>query len=655
MVQGLDTIQLAWSQIGEWSERYVERRVGSELFLQRLQRSLNNGQIIMDALEGDLKPYQTSSLSFKQRSKAVWNENTLRAHQDRISHQALAMTCLLQAVQLRSSLARDQLLDEAEPMLRRSDESAYSIVPSRMSSRISKSTHRSCATIESAKMEYRRLSFEDALFTAMVYKRNYRNQLIGQLFEPTRPRSQRLEPLGALRQSVGPSNFSNEAVIRDSPKSLQIHVQQEFAREQKKQSVKSPLENFSVKGDDRYLLLWSCREGDIVLVESCFSSDRGRKFSDPERSGNVHLLKMAMLEAVTNGHVDVAKILMNYKVPINAKYGPYGWQPLQFAAHQGDCSMINFLLRARAQVSAVDGGTPALHIASHIGCLDITLILLDAGAAVDSLDNHGFQPLHLASVYHDRCDQIALLAWKGADINAENSFAPSWQTRPLQLACLTGQGANVKALLNLGANPNLGKSLLDAPVGIAIRHRHVSILQELLGHGADPNHPSKSQSKGFGGPGMTPLSLLVKLFGDGHGNALQDRMSFETLLKHGANARAQDEEGNQMLHYLAQSQFARNLDFNVAEDQDLVMGLLRLEVDIDATNDRGETPLFLAALSLNTQLVSLLWLKGAQRLSRYEIHQLYKAIKAANIRQKNECDKIAEMMGLLDTKSSKGK
>lgn len=68
-----------------------------------------------------------------QRSKAIWTENTLRGHQDRISHQAMAMTCLLQAIQLKSSLARTRLIDEVEPMLRRSDESAYSIVPSRMS------------------------------------------------------------------------------------------------------------------------------------------------------------------------------------------------------------------------------------------------------------------------------------------------------------------------------------------------------------------------------------------------------------------------------------------------------------------------------------------------------------------------------------------
>ena len=85
------------------------------------------------------------------------------------------MTCLLQAIQLKSSLARTRLMDVAEPMLRRSDESAYSIVPSRMSSRVLKPNRRNSTggtSIASAEMIYRWLSFENDLLTATAYKRN---------------------------------------------------------------------------------------------------------------------------------------------------------------------------------------------------------------------------------------------------------------------------------------------------------------------------------------------------------------------------------------------------------------------------------------------------------------------------------------------------
>lgn len=57
MVQGLDTIQTAWSQIGEWSQRCVLVTAGDgEVFLQRLQRSLQNGLIIMDSLLNPTRP-----------------------------------------------------------------------------------------------------------------------------------------------------------------------------------------------------------------------------------------------------------------------------------------------------------------------------------------------------------------------------------------------------------------------------------------------------------------------------------------------------------------------------------------------------------------------------------------------------------------------
>ena len=62
----------------------------------------------------------------------------------------------------------------------KSDESAYSIVPSRMSSRLSISTRQSLGSDNH--LSYHRLSFEDDLFTAKVYKRSYRTPLIKRLF-----------------------------------------------------------------------------------------------------------------------------------------------------------------------------------------------------------------------------------------------------------------------------------------------------------------------------------------------------------------------------------------------------------------------------------------------------------------------------------------
>ena len=72
------------------------------------------------------------------------------------------------------------MLRNARKQFQKSDESAYSIVPSRMSSRLSTSTREGLSSDDD--MSYRRLSFEDDLFTARVYKRSYRTPFIQRLF-----------------------------------------------------------------------------------------------------------------------------------------------------------------------------------------------------------------------------------------------------------------------------------------------------------------------------------------------------------------------------------------------------------------------------------------------------------------------------------------
>ena len=665
IVQGLDTIQLAWSQIGEWSQKYVPKTAVDGQFLERLQRSLQTGFTIMDALEGDVKPYQTNNLSFMQRSKAIWNQNALRDHQERISHQAVAMTCLLQAIQLKSSLARTRLMDEAEPMLRRSDESACSIVPSRMSSRASGSDYRNSlgrTSVASVEMAYRRLSFENDLFTATAYKRNYRNQRINHLFDSRRSRPLKPTSLsGAWIKPTGPSVEGGPNISEN----IQIHVQKEFAKEQAGQSHIFPLQRLNRSFKDK-ALLEACRIGDAKLVEDCLK-DQGS--FDLINHARKLLLLETLKDAILLGHRNVVERLLSLRIPINTRVwwsisGTEGWLPLEFAAHGGDVSMVQLLLGAGATVSPTGSSTQPIHIASHIGSLGITSLLLDAGAAIDSTDTYGFAPIHLASVYMGRSAQIALLVSAGANVEALNPLAPSWQKSPLQPACLTGQLANVCALLDLGAIKDTGQDLLDAPLGIAIRQGHVDIVRTLLEQGADPNYASKSkaesllvtQSLRLGGPGMTPLSLLVKHFGDTRSKTAIEQAMLDLLLEHGADVKSKDDEGNQVLHYLCNSESSMNPDIrNKKNYERLVLTLLDQGIDINTRNYNGECPLYLAALNCNEQLISLLLLKGARCLSSVEHFRLYKVMEGVERARPDMRDNIRGMMKLFDTGGTRGK
>lgn len=98
MVQNLDIMQLAWDRIGAWSENSMP--IDNDGFMQRLDRFLQTGSLVLDALEEDLQSYNVSNMTLSQRSRLLWNESTLQAHQNRIRDQAQSMSLLLQAVQL---------------------------------------------------------------------------------------------------------------------------------------------------------------------------------------------------------------------------------------------------------------------------------------------------------------------------------------------------------------------------------------------------------------------------------------------------------------------------------------------------------------------------------------------------------------------------
>ena len=98
MIQNLDIMQVAWERIGVWSKTSMP--IDDDGFTQRLERFLETGCLVLNALEEDLRSYNVSRMTFRQRSRLVWNENILQGHQNRIRDQAQSMSLLLQAIQL---------------------------------------------------------------------------------------------------------------------------------------------------------------------------------------------------------------------------------------------------------------------------------------------------------------------------------------------------------------------------------------------------------------------------------------------------------------------------------------------------------------------------------------------------------------------------
>ncbi|KAL8785906.1 MAG: hypothetical protein Q9195_008451 [Heterodermia aff. obscurata] len=175
MIQELDIILLAWEQITERLQDCGDDDVIDSEVLRRIQRSLDCGVLVMSALEQDLAYYSNAALSLNsaQRLKSIWNNGTLQGHLDRIRGQAQSMSLLLTVVKLPEAPNRKRLLDQGAALLRRSDDSAFSVVPSRISSLTQ--DRFSCISSEDTELAYRELDVDDDLFTSRVYKRNYRN------------------------------------------------------------------------------------------------------------------------------------------------------------------------------------------------------------------------------------------------------------------------------------------------------------------------------------------------------------------------------------------------------------------------------------------------------------------------------------------------
>ena len=186
IIQEMDVIELAWKRIKDWFESYTNEAGDIEL-LERLDKSLKCGTNVISALQVDLLDYGSMSLGFMQRSRLSWNEKALRDHQDRIRGQVQAMSLLLQVIELPTPKARSKQLETAQIALLKSDESAYSIVPSRMS--ISSSARDSVFSVESAELIRHRWDFEGDLLGARVYKRNYAKNLINSVLRSKVPKA----------------------------------------------------------------------------------------------------------------------------------------------------------------------------------------------------------------------------------------------------------------------------------------------------------------------------------------------------------------------------------------------------------------------------------------------------------------------------------
>jgi ankyrin repeat protein len=149
-------------------------------------------------------------------------------------------------------------------------------------------------------------------------------------------------------------------------------------------------------------------------------------------------------------------------------------------------------------------------------------------AQVNMRSRSGLAPLHFARF----ADTARRLTGAGADPNCRNLAGQT----PLIKACGLGNVDLVEALLDVGADPDLGdhgQTPLTAAAGSFdySPQSTIRLMEHLLAHGADPNQPSPT--------GATPLQVVAATGGS--------PASLELLLQSGAAVDVPDENGETAL------------------------------------------------------------------------------------------------------------
>nr|7B6W_AAA Chain AAA, Alpha-1B adrenergic receptor,alpha1B adrenergic receptor,Alpha-1B adrenergic receptor,alpha1B adrenergic receptor,Alpha-1B adrenergic receptor,alpha1B adrenergic receptor,Alpha-1B adrenergic receptor,alpha1B adrenergic receptor [Homo sapiens] len=134
--------------------------------------------------------------------------------------------------------------------------------------------------------------------------------------------------------------------------------------------------------------------------------------------------------------------------------------------------------------------------AARKGQDDEVRILLANGADVNTADETGFTPLHLAA-WEGHLGIVEVLLKNGADVNANDERGHT----PLHLAAYTGHLEIVEVLLKNGAGVNATDVIGTAPLHLAAMWGHLEIVEVLLKNGADVNAQDKF--------GKTPFDLAI--------------------------------------------------------------------------------------------------------------------------------------------------
>lgn len=169
----------------------------------------------------------------------------------------------------------------------------------------------------------------------------------------------------------------------------------------------------------------------------------------------------------------------------------YGVTVLSQACVNGNEQLVRVLISKGADVNKAVAGESPLVIAARTGKVSILKLLYESGAKIETKTKNPTAIMWAASEGH--ADAVEYLISKGADVKASLKSGFS----PLMFACRDGYRDVLKVLIKAGVEVNRPANVINGggrgmpkgttPLRIAVENGHFALAVDLLKAGADPS------------------------------------------------------------------------------------------------------------------------------------------------------------------------
>ncbi|GKZ72153.1 hypothetical protein AnigIFM50267_008206 [Aspergillus niger] len=615
LIGELTTIRSAITQLHEWASYNVRDSSEPDEYVEGLEVALDGCRAVMEVLSDEVSALtrgamlSDTGIGFRTRVKVVWNEDSMKVHQERLRAQVHALQLLLQACQCRTSTEQVELLRRAEnrqiiakvasdtATLR----SAYSYVPSRAET--PSLTRRSSSVGDTV------FDFDRTVVTSLPYRRaigqsrthpttqaavnrstysppideGYGSGTVSSASPPGTSGVLPIHPSASFDSSHGHSKSVSFAPTPLPQSPTQVRRWQSDASGASWGNRSSGSRREKIRSIIRQLRRpsWSATQASVRVPGRSPSERRlyerdlntSINLTSPDGASAPPIIKSAQ----SGSRSDVERLLESGH-DIEARHIPSRRTALLVASHCGNEDVLDLLLQRNARMDATDkSGSTALHLAASRGHCRVLELLLPECLDIEARNANGQTALWVAAHY-GQAEATNLLLACHAKVNARAND----QATPLHLAAKLGDIVIARILIQNGADLEAKDGTMMAPLHYACEGGHLDVMELLLNEKANVNAAGSDR--------RTPLICAA---------ALGQLLATQLLLKKKASTRSVDDAAMTALHWAAYNGHTEIVDILSQKK-----GLLA------RTNIAGRTALHLAAMKSQFAVVELLLRKS---------------------------------------------